>query len=86
MCNYFDLCKNFVVMGLIFFGVFLFVGMFVFLIAGVFVYIDIYGVSLDGFGYLFGFNIVVMIVLIMINGCFVKKIGLYNMLCFVFFL
>lgn len=60
-------------MGLIFSGAFSFAGMFAFLTAGAFVYIDIYGVSPDGFGYLFGLNIVAMIALTTINGRFVKK-------------
>ncbi|OEJ11533.1 Bcr/CflA family multidrug efflux MFS transporter [Vibrio cholerae] len=86
MRNYFDLCKNPVAMGLIFSGAFSFAGMFAFLTAGAFVYIDIYGVSPDGFGYLFGLNIVAMIALTTINGRFVKKIGSHNMLRFALFL
>ena len=52
--NYARLCKNPTVMGLIFSGAFSFSGMFAFLTAGSFVYIDIYGVRPDLFGYLFG--------------------------------
>ncbi|GAL29459.1 MFS family multidrug transport protein [Vibrio variabilis] len=80
--NYLRLCQNPVAMGLIFSGAFSFAGMFAFLTAGSFVYIDIYGVSPDQFGYLFGLNIVTMIIMTSINGRLVKKVGLHGMLRF----
>ncbi|MDA0110026.1 Bcr/CflA family multidrug efflux MFS transporter [Vibrio sp. La 4.2.2] len=80
--NYLRLCKNPVAMGLIFSGAFSFAGMFAFLTAGSFVYIDIYGVTPDQFGYLFGLNIVTMIIMTSINGRMVKKVGLHGMLRF----
>jgi DHA1 family bicyclomycin/chloramphenicol resistance-like MFS transporter len=52
------------------------------LTAGSFVYIDIYGVQPDQFGYLFGLNIVAMIIMTSINGRLVKKVGSHNMLRF----
>ena len=67
-------------MGLIFSGAFSFSGMFAFLTAGSFVYIDIYGVRPDLFGYLFGLNIVAMILMTSINGRMVKKVGSHTML------
>ena len=67
-------------MGLIFSGAFSFSGMFAFLTAGSFVYIDIYGVRPDLFGYLFGLNIVAMILMTTINGRIVKKVGSHTML------
>ncbi|MGR5175016.1 Bcr/CflA family multidrug efflux MFS transporter [Vibrio parahaemolyticus] len=80
--NYLRLCQNPVAMGLMFSGAFSFAGMFAFLTAGSFVYIDIYGVTPDQFGYLFGLNIVTMIIMTSINGRLVKKVGLHGMLRF----
>ncbi|MDA0116633.1 MULTISPECIES: Bcr/CflA family multidrug efflux MFS transporter [Vibrio] len=82
MRNYFRLCKNPVAMGLILSGSFSFAGMFAFLTAGSFVYIDIYGVQPDHFGYLFALNIVAMIIMTTINGRLVKKVGSHAMLRF----
>ncbi|ANW25599.1 Bcr/CflA family drug resistance efflux transporter [Vibrio coralliilyticus] len=80
--NYFRLCKNSVAMGLILSGAFSFAGMFAFLTAGSFVYIDIYGVQPNHFGYLFALNIVAMVIMTMINGRLVKKVGSHAMLRF----
>ncbi|UUM31666.1 Bcr/CflA family multidrug efflux MFS transporter [Vibrio japonicus] len=80
--NYVRLCANPVAMGLILSGAFSFSGMFAFLTAGSFVYIDIYGVRPDQFGYLFGLNIVAMIIMTSINGRLVKKVGSHAMLRF----
>lgn len=80
--NYARLCANPVAMGLIFSGAFSFSGMFAFLTAGSFVYIDIYGVRPDHFGYLFGLNIVAMIIMTSVNGRLVKKVGSHAMLRF----
>ncbi|WP_407333034.1 Bcr/CflA family multidrug efflux MFS transporter [Enterovibrio sp. 27052020O] len=59
---------------------FSFAGMFSFLTAGSFVYIDYYGVSTQNFGYLFGLNVVCLILFTMLNGKFVRKVGSENML------
>ncbi|MGY3569956.1 Bcr/CflA family multidrug efflux MFS transporter [Vibrio sp. SCSIO 43135] len=80
--NYAGLFKNPVAMGLIFSGAFSFAGMFAFLTAGAFVYIDIFGVRPDQFGYLFGLNIVAMFIMTTINGRLVKKVGSHTMLRF----
>ena len=80
--NYRSLFKNPVSLGLIFSGAFSFAGMFSFLTAGSFVYIDIYGVSVSNFGYLFGLNVVFLIVMTAINGRMVKKMGSHNMIKF----
>jgi DHA1 family bicyclomycin/chloramphenicol resistance-like MFS transporter len=82
MRNYAKLFTNPVALGLILSGAFSFSGMFAFLTAGSFVYIDIYGVQPDQFGYLFGLNIVAMIIMTSINGRLVKKVGSHNMLRF----
>lgn len=78
--NYARLCSNPVAIGLMMSGAFSFAGMFAFLTAGSFVYIDIYGVRPDHFGYLFGLNIVAMIIMTSINGRMVKKVGSHVML------
>ncbi|WP_114784720.1 Bcr/CflA family multidrug efflux MFS transporter [Vibrio tetraodonis] len=78
--HYASLCTNPVVVGLIFSGAFSFAGMFSFLTAGSFVYINIYHVEPNEFGYLFALNIIAMIIMTMINGRFVKKIGSHAML------
>ena len=80
--NYSRLFQNPQALGLIFSGAFSFAGMFAFLTAGSFVYIDIYGVRPDQFGYLFGMNIIAMIVMTSINGRLVKKVGSHTMLRF----
>ncbi|CCN37592.1 Bicyclomycin resistance protein [Vibrio nigripulchritudo SO65] len=80
--NYAKLFKNPVALGLNFSSAFSFSGMFVFLTAGSFVYIDLYHVSPDQFGYLFGLNIICMIAMTALNGRIVKKMGSHWMLKF----
>lgn len=78
--NYLSLFRNTTALGLIFSGAFSFAGMFSFLTAGAFVYIDIYGVSMTGFGYLFGLNVIFLIVMTTLNGRLVRRIGSHAML------
>ncbi|SBO12512.1 Bicyclomycin resistance protein [Vibrio mediterranei] len=78
--NYIDLFKNPSAMGLIWSGAFSFAGMFAFLTAGAFVYIDIFGVKPEQFGYLVGLNIIAMFIITTINGRLVKKLGTHTML------
>ncbi|MFB9134351.1 Bcr/CflA family multidrug efflux MFS transporter [Vibrio olivae] len=80
--NYSKLVSNPVAMGLMLSGAFSFSGMFAFLTAGSFVYIDIYGVRPENFGYLFGLNIVAMIIMTTLNGRLVRKVGSHAMLRF----
>ncbi|WP_284190599.1 Bcr/CflA family multidrug efflux MFS transporter [Vibrio zhanjiangensis] len=82
LINYLGVCRNPTAIGLIFTGAFSFAGMFSFLTAGSFVYIDIYHVEPNEFGYLFAFNIVAMILMTMVNGRFVKRVGSHAMLKF----
>jgi len=84
--NYGGLCRSGYAMGLILSGAFSFSGMFAFLTAGSFVYIDIYGVNPNQFGYLFGLNIVAMIAMTTLNGRLVKKVGSHAMLRFGLFI
>ncbi|CAM2835337.1 Bcr/CflA family multidrug efflux MFS transporter [Vibrio rarus] len=80
--NYVKLLVNRQAMGLILCGAFSFSGMFVFLTAGSFVYIDIYGVAPQDFGYLFGLNILTLVIFTTLNGKVVKKYGSPKMILF----
>ncbi|WP_428773375.1 Bcr/CflA family multidrug efflux MFS transporter [Vibrio sp.] len=80
--NYVRLFRSPVAIGLILSSAFSFSGMFAFLTAGSFVYIDIYGVRPEQFGYLFGLNIVAMIIMTSINSRLVRKVGSHAMLRF----
>ncbi|MDV7104266.1 Bcr/CflA family multidrug efflux MFS transporter [Vibrio sp. TH_r3] len=80
--NYVRLFLNPVAAGLMFAGAFSFAGMFAFLTAGSFVYIDIYGVETAQFGYLFGLNVVGLIIMTTINGRIVKRVSSKWMLSF----
>ncbi len=80
--NYIRLFVNPVACGLMFAGAFSFAGMFTFLTAGSFVYIDIYGVSMSQFGYLFSLNIIGLIIMTTVNGRIVRKMGSQWMLSF----
>lgn len=84
--NYAQLCRSGQAMGLILAGAFSFSGMFAFLTAGSFVYIDLYGVTPNEFGYLFGLNIVAMIAMTSLNGRIVRKVGSHAMLRFGLFI
>ncbi|MBD1556453.1 Bcr/CflA family multidrug efflux MFS transporter [Vibrio sp. S9_S30] len=78
--NYAKLFRNPVALGLILASAFSFSGMFVFLTAGAFVYIDLYHVTPEHFGYLFGLNIICMILMTILNGRIVKRVGSHWML------
>ena len=80
--NYFRLFTNPAAFGLMFAGAFSFAGMFAFITAGSFVYIDIYGVGITQFGYLFALNVVGLLTMTSINGRIVKKMGSRWMLGF----
>lgn len=79
---YWSLCTTPHAIGLILTGAFSFAGMFSFLTAGSFIYIGLYDVAIDHVGYLFGLNVVVMIIMTTINGRFVKRCGSHTMLRF----
>lgn len=80
--NYAQLFTNPIAISLMLSSGFAFDGMFAFLTAGSFVYIDIYGLSTDAFSYLFGLNIIAMIMMTILNGQMVKNIGARIMLQF----
>jgi DHA1 family bicyclomycin/chloramphenicol resistance-like MFS transporter len=66
--------------GLIFTGAFSFAGMFAFLTAGSFIYIELYDVAITNVGYLFGLNVLLMMVMTTLNGKYVKKLGSHYLL------
>lgn len=73
--HFYTLFSRTQVVGLIFTGAFSFAGMFAFLTAGSFIYIDLYGVDIANVGYLFGLNILLMMIMTTLNGKYVKKLG-----------
>ncbi|MGB5444892.1 MAG: Bcr/CflA family multidrug efflux MFS transporter [Psychromonas sp.] len=69
-------------LGLILTGAFSFAGMFAFLASGSFVYIDLYAVDVANVGYLFGLNVLLMMLMTTVNGKYVKRMGSHFMLRF----
>ena len=80
--NYLGFFSNRRAIGLILTGSFSFACMFAFLTGGAFVYIELFGISVEHVGYLYGLNIIFMIVMTTINGRFVKRKGSVWMLQF----
>ncbi|MGF1759774.1 Bcr/CflA family multidrug efflux MFS transporter [Photobacterium sagamiensis] len=80
--NYARLMTTPTAVGFVFCSGFSFAGMFTFLTVGSFIYIDLYQVSTQNFGYLFGLNVVCLILMTSINGRLVKKMGSHWMLRF----
>ncbi len=80
--NYYHLLTNPVACGLIFCGAFSFAGMFAFITAGSFIYIDIYGVAPEHFGFYFAANVVGMVLMTTFNGRAVRKMGSHWMMRF----
>lgn len=82
MSNYGKLLRNPMAVGLMLSSAFSLAGMFAFFTAGSFVYIRIFGVSPNEFAYLYGLNVIGLILLTMSNGRLVKRLGLHFMLRF----
>lgn len=80
--NYFKLLCSLKAFGLMFCGACSFAGLFAFLTAGPFVYIQLFGVSTEAFGYLLGVNVIAMIVMTSINSKLVRRVGSHMMLRF----
>jgi len=78
--NFVNLWKKKEVLGYMFTGAFGFGGLFAFITAGSIVYIGIYGVPVQHFGYFFMLNIGVMTLGSFLNGRLVTKIGAEKML------
>ena len=80
LINYAKLLSHKPTLGYVIVGGLTFAGMFCFLTSGSLVYIGIYGVSQEHFGYFFMLNMVVMISMTAINGKLVTKLGSETML------
>lgn len=78
--NFLTLWKNKAVLGYMFSSAFGFGAMFAFLTAGSIVYMGIYGIPVERFGYFFMLNIGVMIVTSYLNRRWVIKLGAERML------
>ncbi|NAW66056.1 Bcr/CflA family multidrug efflux MFS transporter [Photobacterium halotolerans] len=78
--NYARMLTSGPALGLVVSSGFSFAGMFVFLTVGSFVYIDLYHVSTENFGLLFGLNVICLIVMTTLNGKLVRKMGSHFML------
>ncbi|OOF69789.1 Bcr/CflA family multidrug efflux MFS transporter [Rodentibacter caecimuris] len=78
--NFASLIAHKATLGYVLVGGLSFAGMFCFLTSGSLVYIGLFGVSPEHFGYFFILNITVMVTMTFINGRLVTKIGSENML------
>ncbi|WP_115607348.1 Bcr/CflA family multidrug efflux MFS transporter [Actinobacillus ureae] len=73
--NFWKLLSDKSVLGYVLVGGLTFAGLFCFLTSGSLVYIGIYGVSQEYFGYFFGLNMIVMVAMTALNGRIVVKVG-----------
>lgn len=80
--NFKEVLSHKATLGYVLVGGLSFAGMFCFLTSGSLVYIGIFGISQEHFGYFFIMNIAVMIVMTAINGRLVTKVGSEKMLQF----
>lgn len=80
MKNFSELLSHKPTLGYVLIGGLTFAGIFCFLTSGSIVYIGIYGISQEYFGYFFGLNMVVMVIMTTINSKMVVKIGSERML------
>lgn len=78
--NFWALLSDKATLGYVLVGGLTFAGMFCFLTSGSLVYIGIYGVSQEYFGYFFGLNMIVMVSMTALNGRIVVKVGSEKML------
>lgn len=78
--GYLLVLKSPVAVGCILCGGFGFAGMFAYIAGSPFVYIEIFGVSPQEYGYLFGLNIVGMIIGALLNAKIVMRAGAINMM------
>ncbi|HII3744531.1 TPA: Bcr/CflA family multidrug efflux MFS transporter [Pasteurella multocida] len=78
--NFFSLWQQKEVLGYMFSSAFGFAGLFAFITAGSIVYIGLYGVAVENFGYFFMLNIGVMIFSSFLNRKWVTKLGAETML------
>ncbi|MEH8026584.1 Bcr/CflA family multidrug efflux MFS transporter [Gallibacterium anatis] len=80
--QFWSVLKHKEVLGYLIVSTFSFGGLFAFLTSGSLVYIDIYGVKVENFGYFFMLNITIMAAFTVLNGKIVGKVGAERMLQF----
>ncbi|MDW0617392.1 Bcr/CflA family multidrug efflux MFS transporter [Mannheimia haemolytica] len=80
LSNFAILLKHKPTLGYVLIGGLTFAGIFCFLTSGSIVYIGLYGVSQENFGYFFGLNMIVMVTMTAINSKMVVKVGSETML------
>lgn len=78
--NFAELITHKATLGYVLIGGLTFAGLFCFLTSGSIIYIGIYGISQEYFGYFFGLNMVVMLAMTALNGKIVVKVGSEKML------
>ncbi|MBO1519411.1 Bcr/CflA family multidrug efflux MFS transporter [Oceanisphaera pacifica] len=78
--SYLRLLSSPIALGYMLCGAFSFAGMFAFLTGASFIYIDIYGVSPQHTGYLFGLNVISLMLFTTLNGKWVRRLGSRTML------
>mgnify|MGYP000156200960 FL=1 len=76
MSNYYKLTRQPIIMGYIMAGSLHFAGLMCFVTGASFVYIKVYGVDEGLFGFLFGLNVITMMLATTINGRFVERLGI----------
>lgn len=80
LMSYLDIIRNRRAMGYIGSMSMTFAGMFVYITASPFVYMDYFGLSSQVYAYLFGLNIFSIMLMVIFNAKFVKKIGPQTMI------
>lgn len=78
--NYLKLLRHRKILGFILAAAFPAGGLFAFLTAASFVYIELYGVSPQRFGFYFGLNVISIMGITLINGRLVHRVGVLRML------
>jgi MFS transporter, DHA1 family, multidrug resistance protein len=78
--NYINLLSHRKILGYILTAAFPAGGMFAFITAGSFVYIELYGVSPQHFGFYFGLNVISLMGITLLNGRLVHQVGVRKML------
>ena len=78
--NYANILKNREAIGCVLSHAFFFGGMFAFITGSPFVYIELFGVAPDHYGFLFGINIVAMTIANMVNIRLVERFKLFSIL------
>lgn len=79
--NYGHIFRNREAIGCLLSHAFFFAGMFAFISGSPYVYIELFGVSPDHYGFLFGINIVAMTLANMVNIRLVERFKLFSILC-----